>query len=588
MASARFRKLFSLTLPFFFLCTVRLAAQSSLEPAQLPSRTLFYFFWRGTPPPEARKTNALLSLWDDPEFAPVRSALFQSMATSSPQGSPTENSSPSLSSEELAEYSTLLDNPFIIGFMGEPRPHRSPVSPAVSAAPAPWNGLFFIYDRSGKETLLAKALLRIRAQDKETPKLTSFIVAGIPSLKVATKSGATYWAETGKFAVSARERSVFEEILKRAAGKSPDTFSLAQNTYYQESLPALGKGFIEVFLRVADLREIIETSTPGGAKTAMILDAIKLNSFHSLAFHLSLEGAKTRVQGALLGDTSAGTLFDVFPEGQQTPASFAYLTPDTVYFQESQLNLPGFYDTVKRVMNSSLTPNQHGGPDMLEALAKQRLGMPLQEALGLLTGEFASLQTSPTLDLSKQIYLFGIHKKPETLKLIRSILGERVTSERNEGTTTYLKISLQANQTAAGVAQWNFYHLAVTPAMILGATQSESLHAMLAPKPLPASATPFPAAPALLPVRAQYPDKISGFTYFDVQKFDWPVIKQEWLKHLKTSANSQPANTKTSVPRDPPAWLIRLNPQIISRHLHTASSASWKDAKGVHFDEWLD
>jgi hypothetical protein len=50
-------------------------AQAPLEPAQLPSRTVFYLNWRGAPAPDVRKANSLLALWDDPDFAPARSAL---------------------------------------------------------------------------------------------------------------------------------------------------------------------------------------------------------------------------------------------------------------------------------------------------------------------------------------------------------------------------------------------------------------------------------------------------------------------------------------------------------------------------------
>src|SRR2546429_7319439 len=50
-------------------------AQAPLEPAQMSPRTLFYLIWRGVPSPDARKANALLALWDDADFAPVRSAM---------------------------------------------------------------------------------------------------------------------------------------------------------------------------------------------------------------------------------------------------------------------------------------------------------------------------------------------------------------------------------------------------------------------------------------------------------------------------------------------------------------------------------
>src|SRR5260370_11043587 len=49
--------------------------QAPLEPAQMSPRTLFYLIWHGVPGAAARKTNSLLALWDDADFAPVRSAL---------------------------------------------------------------------------------------------------------------------------------------------------------------------------------------------------------------------------------------------------------------------------------------------------------------------------------------------------------------------------------------------------------------------------------------------------------------------------------------------------------------------------------
>src|SRR5260370_756546 len=58
-------------------------AQAPLAPAQMSPRTLFYLIWHGVPSAEARKVNALLALWDDADFAPVRSALAAGMLDSS-------------------------------------------------------------------------------------------------------------------------------------------------------------------------------------------------------------------------------------------------------------------------------------------------------------------------------------------------------------------------------------------------------------------------------------------------------------------------------------------------------------------------
>src|SRR5260370_15449509 len=135
-------------------------------------------------------------------------------------------------------------------------------------------------------------------------------------------------------------------------------------------------------------------------------------------------------------------------------------------------------------------------------MAQQRLGMPVPEALGLFTGEFASMQTSPSMDTAKQVYFFGIRKKPETLRLMRTVFNEQITSERNEGDVTFLKISVGGKQSGAGTAAWNFFHVAVTQDMILGATRAETLREVLA-NHAQASTTagvsrgpPIPAGPA--------------------------------------------------------------------------------------------
>src|SRR5229473_915902 len=132
---------------FFPLGTIPAFAQAPLEPAQLPSRTVFYLVWRGAPAPDVRKANALMALWDDPDFAPVRSAQEQSLGQK-------------LTPEELQEYASLLENGFTLGYLSEPAKRsaaRVPVS--KDAKPPTWNGMFFVYDRTGKESLIAKAIL---------------------------------------------------------------------------------------------------------------------------------------------------------------------------------------------------------------------------------------------------------------------------------------------------------------------------------------------------------------------------------------------------------------------------------------------
>jgi hypothetical protein len=564
---------------------VRTLAQAPLEPAQMPSRTAFYFIWRGTPAGDAKKTNALLALWNDPDFAPVRAAMFENMTSQSEK----DTSKPVLTREEAEQYSSLLENAFVIGYLSKPEAKMTASAAPPKPAEHPWNGLFFVYDRTGKEGLLSKAVLRLRGQEKEIPKVSEINVAGVAALKVERTSGVTYWVEHGKYAASASESSVLEDILARLEGKAAGAASLAQSDAYKEALPQLGGGVVEFFARIPNLKDVAPDASASGFKLAPVLDAMKLDAIHSLCGRVTLDGSKTRVQGAILGDTAPGTLFDLWGNGQQSPPSLALLPSGAISYSETQFNLVGFYEILMRAVSAVMPPGQKGGGGMIEALAQSRLGMSITDALGLLSGEFASMQLNPTLDPQKTIYAVGIRKKPETIKLIHTIFSDQVTSERNEGDTTFLKISLSGGQGGAGVAQWNFYHLAVTPDFVLAAGHSETLHDLLAARsaaaadPGPRAATPFQAA------RANYPAKLVGVNYFDFQKVDWQAVKDRWVVEAKkASAKAGSAGSPKGVSVKVPDLLTTVNPQVFPRHLHFMAGASWKDAKGIHFDQWLE
>jgi len=572
-----------LILVFSLLCSDRTWAQSPLEPAQMPARTTFYVIWRGAPAGDARKSNSLLALWDDPDLAPLRAAALQNAQN----GSAKDPSKPQLSRQEIEETSSLLENSFVFGYLRKPETK----SAAPKSAGRPWNGMFFVYDRTGKELLLAKTVLRFRSQQKDPPQVSTVTAAGAPALKIERKDSVTYWTERGKYAVGSADLGVFEEILARLDGKSASS-SLAQTAAYQEAQPLFHGGLLEFFLRVPQLRDFAPAAPADSPiKIEPVLDALKLESVHSLSGHLTLEGAKARVQGAVLGDVAPGTPFDLWTAGQQTPASLSLVSPDVVSYSETQFNLSAFYDLLKRALRVALPQQQQGGAEMIEGLAASRIGMPVPDALALLSGEFASIQTNPAMDPKKTVYYLGIRNKQDTLKLLRSIFGDQLGSERNEGDTTFAKVSLGGGQGSTGVAQWNFYHLAVTPTFLATSSRSETLREFLAkhsPTNAPAQAS---LPPAFQSARAQFPATIDGLAFVNFQNIDYPAVKTRWIEEAKKSSAAA-KKTPNATPQSPdapvPDWLLNMNPEVFPRHLHYLAGASWKDSKGIHFDEWLE
>ena len=560
-------------------------AQAPLEPAQMSPRTAFYLVCRGVSGPEARKANSLVALWDDADFAPVRSAIASNLIGSPAEKSPKEK----LTAEEIQEYAALLENSFTLGYLSEPaRRTVSNGGGAPDSKPA-WNGMFFVYDRSGKEELLSRAVLRLRAVGKEAPLLSQVTIGGVQVLKVQGKSSVTYWAEHGKYAVSAGERSVMEEILGRLDGKVSGTASLAQSAAYREAQANLGSGLLEFFLRIPDLENLATDSKAGNFQVRPLLDAARLDAVHSLSGHITFEGAKTHVQAAILGDAAPGTPFDIWATGQSSPASLSFVPVDAVSYTSGQLNFPAIYDTVKRVARAAFPQVQQGNADLLDTLAQTRLGMPVADALGLLTGEFASMQTSASMDSTKQVYFFGIRKKPEALKLMRTVFSDQITSERNEGDVTFLKISLGGKQGIAGVAQWNFFNLAVTQDMILGANRIETLREVLSNRAHASTVAGLATVPQFQAGRAKFPENLNGLSYFDFQKVDWQALKDRWIEEAKKSPVAKTVNaSKDAVPSTAPDWLAQIDPQVFARHLHYSSSVSWKDSKGIHWDQRVE
>ena len=575
------RRLAFLLLILALLGSSRAFAQAPLEPAQLPARTTFYLIWRGTPSADARKANSLLGLWDDADLAPLRAAMFQNMQGNSAK----DSSAPPLTREEVEQYSSLLENSFVLGYLRKPEAKASahPESPE-----RPWSGIFFAYDRTGKELLLAKAVLRLRSQEKEPPKISTVTIAGSPVVKIERKNEVTYWGEHGKYAVSAGDPGVFEEIAARLDRKS-SAASLAQTAAYQEAGPLVGSGVLEFFVRIPHLRDFAPPAANSPVKVAPILDALKLDAIHSLCGHLTLEGPKARVQAAMLGEVAPGTLFDFWSGGQQSPASLPLVSNDAISYSEGQVNLPALYEIVKRAVRVAMPQMQQGGTDMMESMAAGRIGMPLSDALNLPSGEFASIQTSATLDPQKAIYYLGIRKKPETLRLIRSIFGDQLSSERNEGDTTFLKVSLSGGQGSTGVAQWNFFHLAVRPSFILGTSRNETLREFLAKSPVLDAPAHLDLPPAFQAARAQFPESLNSISFLNFQKIDWPGLKTRWIDQAqKISEKKTPSTASKTTSDQAPDWLINLNPGVFPRHLHFIAGASWKDSKGLHIDEWLE
>jgi len=76
-----------------------------------------------------------------------------------------------------------------------------------------------------------------------------------------------------------------------------------------------------------------------------------------------------------------------------------------------------------------------------------------------------------------------------------------------------------------------------------------------------------------------------------ISQVDWQAVKARVIAEAKQDAhskNARPGASKSVTTPPTPSWMAGHDQRCLHWHLHVASSASWKDAQGLHFDEWIE
>ena len=343
----------------------------------------------------------------------------------------------------------------------------------------------------------------------------------------------------------------------------------------------------EFFFNFASVRDMDSDQSFAGFRLRPLVQSLKLEAVHSIAGHVALEGTRTRMQSAILGETSPGSLFDIWDRRQRVPVLVAIHHREySLTYQEWRVNLTGIYGLIKRAMQSTAGAGQPNPMDFMEAGIATRFPVchcpPRSDcsAENLRRCSRASSSIQPGKFPWSQ---YG--KKRATLKLLRAGLAERVAGERSEGDTTFLKVSEGGMASTAGTASWKYYHLAVAPDVIVGSARDESVRETLAAGKGTVTENRL-VPPAWQQARTQFPKTINGLGFFDFQKIDWATAKERWIADSRkkpTSGETQQASADAFANA-----LKDLDPRVFPHHLHLAASASWKDAQGVHIDGWIE
>lgn len=525
--------LLSVLLSFFAVASAR--AQTSDLAARLPSDTMLYLYWRGTRSLTPGSRDALVSLWNDPGFQPVRQLILKNLVDAAARN-------PRLSRVPRRDIEALLAEPAVFGIRLA-RGDRS-----AKGKPGPHAYGFLVLRTTGT------ASKDLRTDLGKSPGIR-FTRSG---LLLASSDPATLNQLAGQFGGS---------------GPSPSKPISTLAVYQEARAEIAGQPALEFFLRVPEVSSLGPQATPQ-FNTGAFLASLKLERIHLLCGSVDLSHSAAHVHFAILGDTSPGSLFDLF--GANT-ASFPTLAaaPTDASVSVNRFDIGAVLPVITNAFSAGLGPQQSARLGIISAL----LASTVVPVLG---GEYATIW--PRLPAGKEASLLVFTVKPEAAgKLFSTTLAPFVKPAGQEGEIRYFRPA-KIGKNAAGKEKkapaGQSTLLALTPGMVL-VSNDESLvrsraRAITAATPPPglAGTARFRAA------RAELPGELSGLSYFDFQGFDWT----HWIEKLaagmaKNEKNSHAAERAAALEK----WAKGGGGAVLSRHLHLIVAGSWKDKQGVHW-----
>jgi hypothetical protein len=561
------------------LCAASAVSQQT-PPAQrlderLPANTQFYVYWHGSASmQQVRGANSLLRLWDDPEFAPARDALFASLINErklSPSGAFTR---------EL--LISLLENQAIFGFtsFGPPRAAQK------AGQPLEPEKMFFIYDAAGKLPLVQAGVQLLPAADGKLPNVTRSSFSSTTIETVTSGKEVTHRTFVGNYFVYSPDRKTIEQVIKQL--EAPSANALAQDANYQAARRAIGNGTsLDFFFNLRSLAESLQQSMATQTPTAgdAVAKSMKLDQLRAMAMGLRFDAPATRIRMAVLGNMSQGGIFDLIGASAPDLATPSVVPAGTASYNAFRIDLAGFYRSFRASASSSLPAEQARFFDTLDSGAETALGMPLVDALKLLSGEMATYSLESGVDLESSAFAFAIRKPEDVLHIVRTLFGSSITNESREGDATVLALAMPYRDSKTGAQRKRFYYAAFTEQMMVVAPRKAMLREAITRMGNgsgSANSASLAGDPKFLAVRSRLPKNVSGISYADLTRIQWE--NEFRAAEDMAGGNGSPSAASASLKE----WQRLLNPAVLSRHLRISATGWWKQADGIYLEGFVE
>ena len=576
------RVILALTRCLVLLCSMTLFAGPSIAQQnslvdRLPANTWLYLHWHGTSSLTGMNdTNSVLRLWRDPSFAAARQSFIDRMSQDAKEKNP---KSGGLTQEHANDILSLLENQAVFGVLNEPAPARNGIAKSASS--------FLIYDATGKQHLIDKFNAERAKNSASTFTRTPIAISSFTGYKILNGKNTSYEAQAGSYFVRTDTLEAMEDLLPRLTSPRRMAASFDETAAVPSACRIAGQGSLLNFLALPAKLNLAQMPPNANFNFAAFLRSLHLDQVHAVCGNLAFEAQGARMRGAVLGDTSQGSILNILGDGREDFATLALARSGSAY-QCSILDFVALYKTLMAGFTAALPPDKAGFAAGIDSLASTLWGMPPTEALALFTGEFASISFHTDVDPTRAIYAFTIQRPDRVLALLQHAIPGASTTQKQDGDTTYLMVTFPQNPkvSQAAPAEPSQFFFAVTPSMMIASKRQDILRdavVRLHTPPGSAQSDSLSNDPGFKRARATMHSKLAALSYSDLTRYDWAAIINTVEKGMNERAEAEAR--RNGKPAPAPVHLFPgFDPATISRYLHSSSGSAWKDSSGIYFD----
>ncbi len=544
---------------------------------RLPANTWLYLHWRGTSSlAGTNDTNSVLRLWRDPSFAAARQSFIDRLSQDAKQRNP---KSQGLTQENANDILSLLENQAVFGLLSEPA-----TAPNGGAKPA---SSFLIYDATGKQHLIDKFNAERGKNSASTFTRTPILISRFTGYKILNGKSTSYEVQAGPYFVRTDTLETMEALLPRLTSPRRMAASFDEIAAVPSACRIAGQGSLLNFLALPGRLNPSQMPPNANFDFAAFIKSLHLDQVHAVCGNLAFEPHDTRMRGAVLGDTSQGSILNILGDGREDFATLALAQSGSAY-QCSILDFVALYKTLMAGIAAALPPDKAGFAAGIDSLASTLWGMPPTEALALFTGEFASINLHTDADPTRAIYAFSIQRPDRVLALLQHVIPGASTTQKQDGDTTYVTLTFpqSGKGSRAAPAEPSQFFFAVTPSMMIASKRQDILRdavVRLHTPPSSAQSDSLSNDPGFKRARATMHSKLAALSYSDLARYNWAAIINTIEKGMNERAEAEARRDGKPAPA-PVHLLPGFDPATISRYLHSSSGSAWKDSTGIYFD----